>query len=173
MDFEMYESRTLRIAGVLLIVWSFFLALRLLGLTDVIWGPPVCCPFCAPMRWVDARLFIINPLLGMAYFPFGVLLFSLGAVLALVAGIAGLANWRRPKGANLCFLLGIAAVSVYLFILVIMSVAGILAFADYWPISTALLRGNGLLRIGALAVYGFYLAGAYQSKKHGAIHETN
>lgn len=145
------KSRMLKITGILLIIWGFALSWRGLWLLDIVLGPPICCPNCAPARARDAALL---QSVGLEFWPYVLALFLLGGAIALLAGFLGILYWKNPQRANRCLMGGIAAAGVYLFIFwLILDHLFAFQFLDR-------VLATDILSVGALALYALYIIGA-------------
>jgi len=159
----MKQTRMLQFTGILLIVRSLTFLYVALEMTDFIWWP-LCCPYCpAPGVWefYSETLFpMIRNMrdIELELWPYTIALFLIGAVLAFIAGIMGLVNWRNPKRANRCLIWGIAAATVY-------------PFLFWWGAARVAAHPRAFwfvrleVGIGFLLVYTLYILSAYRLKQ--------
>jgi len=162
----MKQARILQITGILLLIRGVTFAYVALQMTDILW--PLCCPYCpAPGVW-DFYWEISRNLSSMELelWPYMILLFLLGAILSLIAGIMGILYWQNPKRGNRCFLWGITVATVYPFLLWWGATSVVNHPRAFWFVRLE-------VGIGFLLVYVFYIIGAYSLKKAWRITDSS
>lgn len=170
MDAKIRHARILQVAGMLLIIRGLTFAFVALLMDDVF--VVLCCPYCPlPEVWefyVEYVLPIHRNLssIEQRLWPDMVLLFLLGAVLTVIAGMMGILYWKNPKRANGCLLLGIVAATVY-------------PVLFWWGAThmTAHPYAFWFVRVevgvGFLLAYVLYLVGACRLKKVQRLNKTH
>lgn len=147
MDFKAKQSRLLQVAGIILIIWgiaqgSLFIAGLAIEFYEITLDGIIMIQgyhwYAGPLRvWVPWTRLVTE-----------VLVILFGAIANLIAGIKGIANWKKPERANTCLLWGIAAVAVNALVIFV-----------FWGVAAG---------VGSLAIHVLYIAGVYRLKELGA-----